>query len=106
MRTRGVETAAGAGILLVFAAVLVDFLEPLRHVLDLREQRRSDIERLLLRSGDGEAITGTRIDLDNFSSELILLLEDEAREVCRILQFGDDRPLDGDIKALEHAVDQ
>ena len=50
-----------------FAAGLVDPVEDLAHVLDLREQRRGNVNRLLLRGGDGQAVAGPRVHLDNFS---------------------------------------
>src|ERR1017187_3003506 len=98
--------ALAAGILLSFAAALVDLVEHFAHVLDLRKQRRGNVNRFFLRCGDGEAIAGARVHLDNFSRDLVLLLQNQARKIGGIFQIRDDDALDGDAEALENPVDE
>src|ERR1043166_8641037 len=109
MRTRGaVELAEGvrAMELFGFAAVLVNFFQPLGHVFHLAEEGGGDVERPLLRRRERDAIARARIDLDNFAAQFILLLENEPGEIGGVLQLGDDGALDGDIEAVEHVRNQ
>ena len=39
-----------------------------------------------LRGGDGKAIAGARVDLDDFPRQFVLLLQNQPGEVGRILQ--------------------
>src|SRR5215212_504776 len=56
-RTGAGEAGAGGMLfLLLLATVFVDPLEDFTHVLNLLEKRRGDVEGLLLRGGEGEAI--------------------------------------------------
>src|SRR6266496_3159443 len=109
MRTRGaVELAEGvrAMELFGFAAVLVNLLQPLGHVLHLAEKGRGHVERPLLRGRQRDAIARARIDLDNFAAQFILLLEDEPGEIGGVLQLRNDRALDGDVEPVEHVSNQ
>lgn len=92
--------------LLLLAAVFVDAFEHFAHVLDLLEERVGDIERFFLRRSERKAITRARIDLDQLSPQFVLLLKNEPRKVCGILQLGNDGALDRDVEPLEDAVHQ
>lgn len=91
-----------------FAAALVDAIEDCAHILDLLEEGGRDENGFLLRGGDGEAVAGARIHLDNFPGRLqfILLLQDQPGEVSGVFQVSDDNPFDVDAEALKNAVDQ
>src|SRR5665213_3598502 len=90
----------------VLAAGFIDSVEDFAHVLNLVKKRGSDENRLLLRGGDGQAIAGSRVHLDNFPREFILLLQNQPREVGGIFQIRDDDALDVDAEALKNAVDE
>src|ERR1043166_6380462 len=92
--------------LLLLAAVFVDTVQHFAHVFDLLEERGGNEQRALLRAGQREAITWTGIDLDELAAKFILLLENQAGEISRVLQLGNDRAFHGDVEALEHAVHQ
>src|SRR6185295_10579782 len=51
-------------------------------------------------------IAGPGVNLDNLAAQLIVLLQNQPGEVGRVLQLGNDGPLDGNVKALKHAGDQ
>ena len=59
-----------------------------------------------LRGGDGEAVAGTRVQLDDFPRHLVLLLQNQPRKIGGIFQVGDDHALDADAEALENPVDE
>ena len=60
-----------AGILFGFAAGFIDPVQHLAHVLDLFKKFGGDENRFLLRGGDGEAIAGTRVHLDDFPRQFV-----------------------------------
>src|SRR5207247_1472203 len=96
--------AEEAGLRLVFAAIFVDALQDFGHVFHLFEKGTGDVDRPLLGGGNGQAVARARIDLDQFAAEFILLLENDARVVGGIFEFGDDDALDGDVESLKHAA--
>ena len=49
---------------------------------------------------------GPRVQLDDFPGDLVLLLQNQPREVGGIFQIGDDDALDVDAEALENPVDE
>jgi hypothetical protein len=72
--------------LLGFAAVLVDLLEPLRHVFDLGKQVGCDEKRLFLREWRWRGNRCGRASISTiFRSQLILLLENQPRKVGGVL---------------------
>ena len=64
-----------------FAASLVDAVEDFAHVFDLFEEVGGNVNRTFLRGGQRQAIARARVDFHDLAGELVLLLEDEAREV-------------------------
>lgn len=56
--------------------------------------------------GDGEAIAGACVDLDDFSAQFILLLQDEPCEIGGVFEFGNDDAFDGDVEAFENVRDE
>src|SRR6266705_1102617 len=67
-------------------AVLVNLLKPLGHILDLVEERTADVKRPFLGGGQGQTIAWPGIDLDDLATQLILLLQNQASEISRVLQ--------------------
>jgi hypothetical protein len=90
------------------AAGLIDPIQDFAHVLDLFEQGGGDEDWTFLSGGDREAVTGTRVDLNDLARGLqfILLLQNQTREVGGILQFSDHDPFDGDVETFEDALDE
>src|SRR5262245_27831069 len=62
-------------------AILVDFLKPLGHVLDLAEETARNVNRTLLGARDGQAIAGPCVELNQLGAQFIALLEDQPRKV-------------------------
>ena len=65
-----------------------------------------DKNRFFLRGGDGQAIAGARVELHDFPGQLVLLLQNQPREVGGIFQVRDDHAFDGDAETLKHPVDE
>ena len=76
---------AAAGMLFGFATVLVNPCENFGHVLDLLEKRGADKYRTFLGGGQSQAITGASVDLDNFASEFVFLLQNKPRKISGVL---------------------
>src|ERR1700722_596962 len=89
-----------------FAAGLVDAVEDFAHVLDLLKKRGHDKNGFFLRCGDSKAVAWTRVHFHNLSRQLVLLLQNQPREVGGIFQIRDDDALDVDAEALKNAVDE
>ena len=92
--------------LLGLAAVLVDPIENFAHVFDLFEERVCHIDRTFLSGGKREAIAGTRINFNNLSGQFVLLLQDEAREIRRVLQLRNYNSFDRDAEPFEDALNE
>ena len=65
-----------------------------------------DENRFFLGGGDGEAIAGARVQLDDFPRHFVLLLQNQPGEIGGILQIRDDDAFDADAEALENPVDE
>ena len=100
---RGNRLAGPCGLFDFAAAVLIDLVEPLGHVLGLIEQGAGNEKRTLLGGDERKAIAGARVDLNNLPAELVFLLENEPGKERRVLDLGDDGALDADVEPLENA---
>src|SRR5205823_14687682 len=94
-RSVGSRSCPRHGILFGFAAVFVNFLQPFGHVFNLAEEGGGNVEGTLLSGGQGNAIAGAGVDLDNFAPQFILLLKDEAGGVSGFFKFVIVGPLYG-----------
>src|SRR5687767_9103299 len=80
------------------AAILIDSLQDLRHILHLFEQSGGDENWTLLGGGDGQTITGARINFHNFPAQLILLLENQPGKISGVFEFSNNDTIDHDVK--------
>src|SRR5687768_11289256 len=78
----------------------------LHDALPLIEERLRDENGFLLRRGDGQAIARAGVNFNQLARDFILLGENQPREVSRVLEFGDDHAIHGNVEALENALDQ
>jgi len=88
------------------ATVLVDPIENFAHVFDLFEESVGDVDRTFLSGGKRKAITGTRINFNNLSGQFVLLLQDEAGKISRVLQLGDHNSFNRNAETFEDALDE
>src|SRR6185295_3063260 len=102
----GVAEVVAADLLVFVAAILVDFVEPLGHVLDGIPKRIADKERFLLGAHQGQAIGGAGVNFNELSTEFIFLLENEPSEIGVVFEVVDHRALDRDVEPLADAVDE
>ena len=92
--------------LLRLAAVLVDPIENFTHVFDLFEEGVGDVDGTFLSGGKREAIAGTRINFNNLSGQFVLLLQNQPREISRVLQLCNYNSFNGNTEAFEDALNE